>query len=160
MYIRLLDWTPEALERWHISKAAVWEVVSHVVGEKAGRSLVVLIYLTGGTGCSGEYLPGWRTPEDVHRGTVKGLSPRFLLIRIALGTDNTYPYATHDDYGWSWRFATVLDHLALVVSHENYHRCQPSFARRRANNEQHANRDALKHVLDLGFNVEGAPHGG
>jgi hypothetical protein len=160
MFIRLLNWTEEACARLGTSAAAVREVCWRVVPARTGRHLTLLLYALEGTGAHGEYVPGWWTPQDIHGGTVPGLPARSLVIRVGLGCDNTYPHATHDAYGWAWRFQGVLDQLALLIAHELYHLSQPSFARQRASNEQHANAYAVKHVQDLGFAVTGGPDDG
>src|SRR5215831_18805591 len=143
MHIHVFGADEPTCARLDTTEEQIRDVVTRVIG-RSGSDLVVLIYFVQGAGWDAEYRHGWVRASDVHRGTVPGLPPRFLLIRVALG-ENAYPYESIDDYGWTWRHATVLDHLAAVVAHELYHHTQPHFARRRMNNEADANRFAVQH---------------
>jgi hypothetical protein len=144
----------ESLASLHVTVDEMFDVVGQVVnGSDSGSPLVVAIYLMDGSGWAGETHFSLFTPATLHNGEMRNLPPTFRLIQIALG-QNDYPYQARDDYGWQWRFATFLDHLAAVVAHELYHYTQPSFASQRTRNEHDANQAALDQVHALGYAVE------
>jgi hypothetical protein len=142
----------ERLAALGTSADAVFDTVARVVGG-SGASLVMVISLVDDQGWAGECHMSWFRPEDLHQGESPCLPARFRLIQIAMG-QNDYPYQARDDYGWQWRFATFMDHLAAVVAHELYHYTQPSFASQRTRNEHDANQAALDQVHALGYAVE------
>src|SRR5262245_56205215 len=115
----------ERLAELGTTPEAVFDTVEKVVPPLTGASLVLVIYLVSGPGWDAVCHHSWFRPEDLHNGTLPGLPPRFLLIRVAMG-QNTYPHQSVDAYGWEWHFETFLDHLAAVLSHEVYHYTQPS----------------------------------
>jgi hypothetical protein len=155
MHISLQGATPKTLEGQGTSEAEIREVCARVVDTEAAKDLVVLLYFRAGVGWAGACHPDWLKPADVHNGTVKGLPQQhFRLIRIAMGTRNTYPFTGHDAYNWQWAFGTFADHLAEVLAHECSH------LRRPAGQEAGANDFALERTLALDFDVAGAPPDG
>ena len=154
MHISLQGATPGRLASLGTSKTEIHEVIERVVDKEAARDLALILSLRPGVGWTAVCHPGYLTPQDVHNGTVPGLPQHFRLIRIAMGTKNTYPFTGRDAYGWQWAFGTVADHLAEVLAHECYH------LRRPAGQEAGANDFALERTLALDFDVAGAPPDG
>ena len=154
MHLSMQGATPQTLATLGTSEAEIRAVCTRVVDPEAARDLVVLLYLRAGVGWRAGCHTDYVTAQDVHNGTVKNLPKQpFRLIRIAMGTENPYPFKGHDAYGWRWAFGTFEDHLAQVVAHESYHLTRP------AGPEEGANAFALQRVQDLDFDVEGVPDG-
>ncbi len=91
----------------------------------------------------------WETPQD--------LPHRYRLIRMRLDGDlRSYPRTETDGYRWRLSYGSFMDHLAMLFAHELHHFRRYHLNLHHREGEHGANRWALAHVRQLGFDVKGS----
>lgn len=131
--------------------------------------LVTVLYLTKqsvrnrGTA----YVQNWISPLQFHpnRGKwlftqklplPKNLPDHYKLIRLLMEWNQSkYPITERDIYHWEFYYPSFEDHLANLFAHELHHFRRYHLGLHPKEGEQAANRWALKHVQNLGFQVKG-----
>lgn len=84
------------------------------------------------------------------------LPDRYKLIRLRFDPSiDAYPRSETDRYGWTFKYDTFFDHLALLFAHELHHFRRYHLRMHAGEGEQSANRWALHHVQRLGYCVKG-----
>jgi hypothetical protein len=144
-------------------------ILTRVATSTQTDDLVTALYLfegrqnTRGTAYVREWLhPGtfttgrgyWKITRDWP--APHSLPPLYKLIRMCLNWNpGAYPKKEKDGYGWQFSYASLAGHLALLFAHELHHFRRYHLGLHPGEGEHSANRWALNHVRDLGFQVEG-----
>ena len=152
-----------------IDRTNITNILHSVAENTETQELVTALYLlpgrhqTRGTA----YVRGWMNPK--HFVTGRGhwactrsfalpgdLPEKFKLIRLRLDANpKHYPREERDVYHWTFQYPTFEDHLANLFSHELHHFRRFHLNLHPGEGEQRANRWALEHCRQLGFDVEG-----
>jgi hypothetical protein len=105
--------------------ADIRPTLERVAGDIDHQDLVVTLGLTDGWRWRGTYHP-CLTPADGTHLTDVGKTPAnlpacFPCITLLFGTQEHYPSARRDTYGWLLSCARFIDMVATVWAHECYH---------------------------------------
>ena len=161
---------PRCLQKRLIPKQEIQLLLNRVAETTDTSDLVVSIYFVGPTNWSGgtAYVRNWMQAEQfiTSRGkwsftndfsVPNDLPYRFKLIRILPKPlqGEPYPQRLRDGYGWEFYYQSFADHLALVFAHELHHFRRYHLGLHQGEGERSANRWALGHVKQLGFQVQG-----
>jgi len=113
------------------------------------------------------YVQNWMTPKQFHPRRGKwtfvqkwpvpdDLPAQFKLIRLHMEWNpKKYPKLERDIYHWEFQYPAFKDHLANLFAHELHHFRRHHLGMHPKEGEQAANRWALEHVKNLGFQVTG-----
>ena len=159
---------PASLRRTGTTEKRLLDVLSLVSENTDTHDLVVALYIIPGAhrhrGTA--YAREWMTPKGfiTRRGhwsitsrwdIPDDLPSRYKLIRMRLDGDRRkYPRVERDRYGWEFRYANFTDHLAALFAHELHHFRRYHLGLHPRKGEHSANRWALEHTHNLGFDVE------
>ena len=143
-------------------------ILETVAGDTETRDLVLAIYfLKKSPWIGGTYFRNWMMPEDFVTGRgrwnitkkfppTNQLPDKYKLIRLLFDLRmNTYPLTQNDRYGWVFKYESFADHLAFLMAHELHHFRRYHLGMHFKEGEQSANKWALNHTYELGFNVSG-----
>ncbi len=154
-------------QRATIRREEILQTLSQVVKTTNTHDLVVTLYILPDRRDSrGTYIRNWVTPSDflakrgkwafVQKwGIPSNLPQKFKLIRLRLdGNGRSFPKTKRDRYGWKFKYHSFLDHLSTLFAHELHHFRRYHLGLHPKEGEHAANRWALQHVQNLGFNVQ------
>ncbi len=161
--------TPLSLSRCNIDQEKIFQTLNTVANTTDTRDLVVALYLLPGAAMNRgvAYVRGWLTRENFITGRGKwsfskkwdvpsDLPEKFKLIRMRVdGNFQHFPRTERDGYNWEFTYAAFLDHLATLFAHEIHHFRRYHLGLHPREGEHSADKWALNHVKNLGFNVEG-----
>ncbi len=163
---------PHFFKQNHIDKEDIFRTLDTIAQSTDTSNLIVALYIIPGyrQNRGTAYVRRWMTPDRfIARkgkwafakkwGSPSDLPGQFKLIRMRLdGRDRLFPRTERDIYGWEFRYFTFLDHLATLFAHELHHFRRYHLDLHPREGEQSANRWALQHVQNCGFQVEGKKH--
>jgi len=96
--------------------------------------------------------PSWNFVKRF--GPPPGLRPRFRLIRMAFGMQQTFPRWVTDVYGWKLRCESFLNLLAYTFGHELHHYRRYVLGLHPGQGEQAACRWAIQMANQTGYGLE------
>ena len=157
------------LQRTGVTKNEIHDTLNEVAENTNTQDLVVSLYIRPGIheNRGTAYVRNWMSPKNfsTKRGkwaftskweTPSNLPTNFKLIRIRLdGNPKSFPRKEKDRYGWEFSYISFLDHLAILFAHELHHFRRYHLGFHPRGGEHSANRWALHHVRNIGFNVAG-----
>jgi hypothetical protein len=145
----------------------IQQTLERVARNTDTRDLVTALYLLRGHHQTrgSAFVRSWMTPETflANRGkwtfTQKwgipaDLPSQFKLIRMRLDVHlSAFPLKEMDVYGWELQYHHFNDRLAALFAHELHHFRRHHLGLHTREGEHAANRWALEHVQNLGYNV-------